>query len=267
MRLRGPGKRLWAVMLNICTRQAEHPSTKSCRLLSHTCVFGLMLKQGVEKGGGTDEDKIIFVSCLSVECYDLWCQSGASWGVRAHFQRHLSCGYGSLLCLRCSCLHHAPWHPTSPSSSSPPSTDGPGTVHLWSLALFPSVKTIRHPPAHLLFIGGPACLRRLERIKRWHKRGLALALNTGRLGDLKGRGENYRKWSVTEIKNHHRLPPITLNNAVENICWSDAALALSVEKNTVSGGCQERIHSGRQQQQQRQQQHGRDDSVWSFQHL
>lgn len=53
---------------------------------------------------------------------------------------------------------------------------------------------------------------------------------TQRLGDLKGRGENYRKWSVTEIKNRPRLPPITVNNGVQTICWSDGGMVLSVEK-------------------------------------
>ena len=47
---------------------------------------------------------------------------------------------------------------------------------------------------------------------------------TQRLGDLKGRGENYRKWSVTEIKNRPRLPPITVNNGVQTICWSDGGV-------------------------------------------
>lgn len=46
-----------------------------------------------------------------------------------------------------------------------------------------------------------------------------------RWGDLKGRGANYLKWSVTEIKNHPRLPAITLNNAGQSICWSDAVLS------------------------------------------
>lgn len=37
---------------------------------------------------------MIFAECVSVECYDLWCQSGAGRGVTADFQRHPSCGGG-----------------------------------------------------------------------------------------------------------------------------------------------------------------------------
>lgn len=73
--IRRARERLWILIPNICTRQPEHPSTKSCCLLSHTCVCCLMLKEKMEGGGGlleADRNKIIIINCLSAECYDLW---------------------------------------------------------------------------------------------------------------------------------------------------------------------------------------------------
>lgn len=119
------------------------------------------------------------------------------------------------------CLHHTPPPPSPPHPH--PSTSYLGTVHLWSLSLnHLSIRTSAfHWGLHVsedlntLNAGTSAVLL-------WHL--------TQRLGDLKGRGENYRKWSVTKIKNRPRLPPITLNNAVQTICWSDGGLVLSEEK-------------------------------------
>ena len=169
---------------------------------------------------------MIIINCFKCWVYDLWSQSGASWGVTLDFQRHLSCGFGSLLYLGFRCLHHAPDTPfPSPTPSSPPPHPPPpplSTVHLWSLS-FP-------PPSICTsaFHWGPHVSEDLNtlnagtsKVSLWHL--------TQRLGDLKGRGENYRRWSVTKIKNRPRLPPITLNNAVQAICWSDGGLVLSVE--------------------------------------
>lgn len=58
------------------------------------------MEVGAEGAGHAE----IFGKCLSVECYDLWCQSGAGRGVRAHFHKHPSCGGGGSSSLRCSCL-------------------------------------------------------------------------------------------------------------------------------------------------------------------
>lgn len=47
--------------------------------VTHLCLWShVEVGSGKGRGGGADEDKIIFVSCLSAERYDLWCQSGAS---------------------------------------------------------------------------------------------------------------------------------------------------------------------------------------------
>lgn len=117
------------------------------------------------------------------------------------------------------------WHSVSLSNTQLPLPQPPpalSTVHLWSLS-FP-------PPSICTsaFHWGPHVSEDLNtlntgtsKVSLWHL--------TQRLGDLKGRGENYRRWSVTEIKNRPRLPPITLNNAVQAICWSDGGLVLSVE--------------------------------------
>lgn len=190
MRFREAGKRLWTLIHNICTgqdAQPERPSTKSRYLLLHTCIcWPVSCWKSVRGGGrtmagggvGADRNKMIIINCLSAECYDLWNQSGASWGVTLDFQRHLSCGFGSLLYLGFRCLHHtpdiqflSPTHPPTPQQPPPALS----TVHLWSLP-FPLLKPSIH--LHICFSLRPACLWRLERIKRWHKHSLTLALNT-----------------------------------------------------------------------------------------
>ena len=130
------------------------------------------------------------------------------------------CTLGSDVCITLLTLRFPLQHPAPPPPQQPP--PALSTVHLWSLS-FP-------PPSICTsaFHWGPHVSEDLNtlnagtsKVSLWHL--------TQRLGDLKGRGENYRRWSVTKIKNRPRLPPITLNNAVQAICWSDGGLVLSVE--------------------------------------
>lgn len=171
------------------------------------------------RGAGMDRNKIVNINCLSADCRDLWSQCVTSWSIKSDFQRHLSCGYGSLWYLSCSCLHHAP--AIRGLSPTPP----PSAASVWFKYSAPLMPPPPLPVNHLSICTSAfhwglhvsedlnALNAGTSTVSLWHL--------TQRLGDLKGRGENYSKWSVTEIKNHPRLPPITLNDDVQSICWSD----------------------------------------------
>lgn len=207
--------RLKALIHNICTGQDTQPVSHAGNCWPVWCwKRGRWQVEGV----GANRSKMIIINCLGAECYDLWSQSGASSGVTLDFQGHLSCGFGSLLYLGFRCLYHTPDIP-----SPPPRPLSPNSLLLW--AQYTSDRSPSLPRNHLsirtsalhwgLHVSEDlnALNAGTSSVSFWHL--------TQRLSDLKGRGENYRKWSVTEIKNRPRLPPITLNNAAQAICWSD----------------------------------------------
>lgn len=122
------------------------------------------------------------------------------------------CTLGSDVCITLLTSRFPLQHPRA--LQPPPSLS---TIHLWSV-LKPSICTSAFHWGLHVSEDLNALNAGTSTVSLWHL--------TQRLGDLKGRGENYRKWSVTEIKNHPRLPPITVNNAVQTICWSDGGCCL-----------------------------------------
>lgn len=109
---------------------------------------------------------------------------------------------------------------TLSDSPSPHPDPHYSAAHLSSFP-FPPPKASIHP--HICFSLGLHVSKDLNNLNAGTS-AVSLWHLTQHLGDLKGRGENYRKWCVTKIKNRPRLPPITLNNPVQSICWSDGGL-------------------------------------------
>lgn len=125
--------------------------------------------KGGWEGGGGGGDTVIFGKCLGVECYDLWCQSGAGRGVSAHFQRHPSCGSSS--CLRCSFLRQK-------KNKTPLFTILSASSRFLSLSRPLAGPSGSRP--HLLFIGDPRPSPRLSFLPHTHfSRRHSGALNAG----------------------------------------------------------------------------------------
>lgn len=181
---RGQG-RLWTLIRNICTgqdAQPEHPSTKSCCLLLHTCICWPV--SCWQRGGGGGEmaggglgaarNKMIIINCLSAECmiYEAkvgpvevshWISRGICLAVLA-----ACCTLGSDVCITLLTLCFPLQHPAPPPTAS--------SCFKYSTPLIALLSSAIH--LHICFSLRPACLWRLEHIKRWHKQSLTLALNT-----------------------------------------------------------------------------------------
>lgn len=198
----------WGLIPNICPGQGEHP----LRLLSRPFLVGEEAWwQQVRQAG----IKTAFINFLSAEGeYDLWCQNWGPLRCQIRFpEASVLQSWRPVTALAAAvCITLLP-PPTSPDWSMPYLRRLPFPLREPSIR--PHICFSLRPPhvsedLNALTAGTSA-------VSLWHL--------TQRLGDLKGRGANYSKWSVTEIKNHPSLPPITLNNAVWSICWSDVVLS------------------------------------------
>lgn len=171
---------------------------------------------------------MIIINCLSAECYDLWSQSGASLRCHIGFPEASVLRFWQLVVPWVQMFASHSWHPVS--LSTPPTTAASSCFKYSTPLIAPPFLSLNHLSiCTSAFHWGLHVSEDLNALNAGTSTVLLWHL-TQRLGDLKGRGENYRKWSVTKIKNRPRLPPITVNNAVQAICWSDGGLVLSVEK-------------------------------------
>lgn len=150
----------WGLIPNICPGPGDHPSHLNSAgqrgLIRWAGIKNAFIINSLSAGGGGG-------SC------DLWCQK---WG-----QLRCQIGFPEASVLRSwrpvTALAAAVFITVLPSSPPPQSRLEYGAPPEAPLS---PPRTI-HPSTHLLLIEAPACLGRLERINRWHKCGLALALN------------------------------------------------------------------------------------------